>query len=585
MNKLVLSKNAVPTTSTRIDTPQNYFLRHSQKQFFTLSFDSVFILGLDGRFQQANSVAQETLGFTAEELLKKSWQNLIHPEDYPLFSRQWQEFTTTTQNINFETRCRCQDGSYKWLLWNVTFDSEEELIYAIARDVTQVKEADAVRRQTETLFRLLVNSVKDYAIYMLDSQGRVMSWNQGAERTNGFTASEIIGQHVSCFHPQDEVQQGRPQEVLDIAATHGCYEYETWRLRKDGSKFWADVVITALKDDAGHLTGFATVTRDITERKQAQEALKSARDELEKRVKERTTQLQQKTTELEAAMRELQDTQAQLIHAEKICSLGQLVAGIAHEINNPISFIYGNVDHAKAYTEDLMQLCQLYSQHFPNPPTEIEEFIDTIELDFILKDLPKVLSSMKIGAERISKLILSLRNFSRHDEAEKKVVNLHQGIDSTLEMLQSRLKGKGKQPKIQVVKKYRKLPLIECYAGQLNQVLMNILSNAIDVLEEKDADREITVSTQMSADKDKVLISIADNGKGIPQELQNRIFDPFFTTKGVGKGVGLSLAVSFQIIVEKHGGKLSFSSQPNQGTEFVIEIPIRQSQTEHLLWA
>lgn len=575
MNKFMLLKNSVQTASARINTPKNSFHGQTHKQFLTLSFDSVFILGLDGRFQQVNSVAQETLGFTIEEFLEKSWQDLIHPEDCPLMSRQWEKLTTTNQNRSFETRCCCQDGSYKWLLWNITLDSEEELIYAIARDITQIKEADAARKHTEALFGLLVNSVKDYAIYMLDPQGRVMSWNQGAERTNGFLASEIIGQHVSCFHPKDEVNEGRPEEVLEIAATQGCYEYETWRLRKDGSKFWADVVITALKDDAGNLTGFATVTRDITERKQAQEALQSARDELEKRVEERTAQLQQKTNELEVAMRELQNTQAQLIHAEKICSLGQLVAGIAHEINNPISFIYGNIEHAKSYTNDLMQLCQLYSQYLPNPPAEIEEFIDTIELDFILEDLPKLLSSMKTGAKRISQLILSLRNFSRHDEAEKKVVNLHQGIDSTLEMLQSRLQGKGNQPNIEVVKEYSNLPLVECYAGQLNQVFMNLLANAIDVLEEKECDRQITIRTELSSDGSYVRIAIADNGKGIPQELQNRIFDPFFTTKPIGQGVGLSLPVSYQIIVEKHGGKISFSSQPNQKTEFVIEVPIR----------
>lgn len=571
----MLSQDSIQTTSRRICTSRNLLYNYTQRHFFTLSFDSVFIFDLDGYFQHVNSVAQEVLGFSAEEMLEKTWQAFIHPEDYSSFSSQWQQLKTTTANVSFETRCCCRDGSYKWLLWNFVLESEEGLIYAIARDISQFKEADAARKQSEELFRLLINSVKDYAIYMLDPQGHVMSWNQGAERTNGFSASEIIGQHVSCFHPKNEIETGRPQEVLEIAATQGRYEYETWRLRKDGSKFWADVVITALKDDTGKLTGFATVTRDITERKEAQEALQIARDELEQRVKERTAQLLQKTTELEVAMRELQNTQAQLIHAEKICSLGQLVAGIAHEINNPISFIYGNVDYAKAYTEKLIQVYRLYNQHFPNPPSEIEEFVTTIDLDFILKDLPKLLSSMKVGAKRISQLVLSLRNFSRHDEAERKVVDIHQGIDSTLEMLQSRLREKRQQQRIEIIKEYNNLPLVECYAGQLNQVFMNLLSNAIDALEEKEGERKITIRTEMSLDRNSVLITIADNGKGIPLELQNRIFDPFFTTKPIGKGVGLSLSVSYQIIVEKHGGKLSFSSQPNQQTEFMIEIPIQ----------
>jgi len=292
-----------------------------------------------------------------------------------------------------------------------------------------------------------------------------------------------------------------------------------------------------------------------------------------------------KAEKLNRALQELQQTQAQLIQTEKMSSLGQMVAGVAHEINNPVGFIYGNLTHANNYTQDLLDLVSLYQQHCPNPASEIQEHIAAIELDFLIEDLPKILSSMNVGAERIRQIVLSLRNFSRLDEAEMKQVDIHSGIDSTLLILQNKLKADGKHQGIEVVKEYGDLPPVECYAGQLNQVFMNILANAIDALdsynrpsqlESVGAKRSTITIRTLKLNSNHIAVVIADNGPGIPESVRARIFDPFFTTKPVGKGTGLGLSISYQIVVEKHKGSLVCKSEPEQGTEFWIEIPVRQ---------
>ncbi len=295
--------------------------------------------------------------------------------------------------------------------------------------------------------------------------------------------------------------------------------------------------------------------------------------------------VQERTNELELALHNLQKTQAQLIQTEKMSSLGQMVAGVAHEINNPVSFVYGNLTYANQYTQDLLNLVSLYQQHDPNPAQEIQEQIAAIDLDFLIEDLPKILSSMKVGAERISQIVLTLRNFSRLDEAQMKQVDIHEGIDSTLLILQHLLKAHGKHPSIEVIKEYGTLPLVQCYAGQLNQVFMNILANAIDALNSYNTQRSpseiqsnpstIRIRTEMLG-SDYVTVRIADNGSGMTEEVRGKLFDPFFTTKPVGKGTGLGLSISYQIVVEKHGGVLKCVSQPGQGAEFWIEIPVVQ---------
>ncbi|WGV28517.1 sensor histidine kinase [Halotia branconii] len=308
--------------------------------------------------------------------------------------------------------------------------------------------------------------------------------------------------------------------------------------------------------------------------------------------------LEKRGHELETALANLQALQMKLVESEKMSALGVMVAGIAHEINNPVSFIYGNLNYAHEYFQDLLRLVELYQHYYPEPVAAIKQEIKKIELEFLKEDSAKLFQSMSIGAERIAEIVKSLRTFSRLDEAEFKIVNIHEGIESALVILNNRLQPSQNHPQgIQVVRKYGKLPLIECYAGHINQVFMNIIINAIDALEESFINTNLSVvngkminNNQLNPKNpqihintdiishDWVEIRIADNGLGINDKVKAKLFDPFFTTKDVGKGTGLGLSISYRIISELHGGKIHCNSAPEAGAEFVIQIPIRQSK-------
>ena len=306
-----------------------------------------------------------------------------------------------------------------------------------------------------------------------------------------------------------------------------------------------------------------TINKTLSYVQQLKENERS-RQEREEKLRQSEAREREKAIELELALQNLQRTQAQLIQTEKMSSLGQLVAGVAHEINNPVNFIYGNLTYVNQYTQQLLDLINLYQLDAHNH-RKIEALIEEIELEFIREDLPKMLSSMMVGAERIRKIVLTLRNFSRLDEAEIKPVNIHEGIDSALMILQSRIKVKPDCPSIQIIQKYGDLPKIECYACQLNQVFMNLLSNAIDALNYHDKERSpeqiknepstITICTCM-LNRDWARICIKDNGPGMTNDVRNRLFSPFFTTKPVGEGTGLGLSISYQIVVDKHEGRV-----------------------------
>ncbi|MGK7921622.1 MAG: AAA family ATPase [Trichodesmium sp.] len=302
---------------------------------------------------------------------------------------------------------------------------------------------------------------------------------------------------------------------------------------------------------------------------------------VEQKIQERTQELNEKNLRLEQTLQQLQRTQSQLIQSEKMSSLGQLVAGVAHEINNPVGFIYGNLSPANEYISDLLNLIDLYQEHYPEPVEEIQDEIEDIDLEFLIQDLQKLLNSIKVGAERIRDIVISLRNFSRLDEADMKPVNIHEGIDSTLLILHTRIKEKSDRHEVEIVRNYGDLPQVICYASQINQVFMNLVANGIDALETmRDKQQEfnrqptITISSEVT-ELETVKIKISDNGIGINSEALSKIFDPFFTTKPVGVGTGLGLSISYSIVVEKHGGDLSCISEVGKGTEFVIEIPIK----------
>ncbi|MBD2775586.1 ATP-binding protein [Iningainema tapete] len=425
----------------------------------------------------------------------------------------------------------------------------------------QVMAIAEAREAAEHLFM-----VAQDAIVVVNEAGVIRQANPAIQSLLSLNLSSILGHHLSEWLPG---LANTPQKWTKRSE-------QTLHYNNQAKTFEVSVSDIPHQD----FPEYVVILHDITKRKQAEEVLRQSE-----------AQLRSKSQQLAA----------QLVQSEKMSSLGQLVAGVAHEINNPVSFIYGNLSYADEHTQDLLTIVQLYQQHYPHPVPEIQAQAKAIDLDFLIEDLPKLLTSMKIGAERITQIVLSLRNFSRLDEAEMKVVDIHSGIDSTLMILQHRLKAKSDLPEIQVIKEYGDLPLVECYPGQLNQVFMNILANAIDAIEEslvichlssvnnsqqrtKDTglrtNPQICIST--TTQDNNVIISIADNGAGIPEAVQKRLFDPFFTTKPVGKGTGLGLSISYQIITEKHGGTLQCISSLGEGTQFVITIPHRREKSSRL---
>ncbi|MEH2161368.1 MAG: ATP-binding protein [Nostoc sp.] len=297
--------------------------------------------------------------------------------------------------------------------------------------------------------------------------------------------------------------------------------------------------------------------------------------QLYEQIRDRALISSQQAQQLSKTLKELQNTQAQLIHTEKMSSLGQMVAGVAHEINNPANFIHANLNHASEYSEGILDLLKLYQATYPNATPEISDRTQDLDIEFLAEDLPKLMASMQVGTKRIRQIVLSLRNFSRLDEADMKFVDINEGLDNTLMILNHRLTATPNQPEIQILKKYGDLPLVECYAGQLNQVFMNVLANSIDAIEESLVKNQgqICIRTELANEK-QVMIQIYDNGIGMSEEVKQRVFDYMFTTKPVGKGIGLGMAIAYQIVVEKHAGSIEVDSTPGHGTEFTIRIPL-----------
>jgi len=876
-------------------------LEQERDRFFILSPDMLAISGFDGYFKRLNPSWEKTLGFTKAELLAKPYIEFVHPEDRTAMLAAEQKLLSGAESIALENRYLCKDGSYKWFLWNAVPYLEEQLIYAIGRDITERKRAEARLQRTQAFLNSVVENLP-VGVFIKDAKGvptgtplKYVLWNKAGEEIIGFTNEQMIGKTDYDFFPEEQADlfvatdqevlasgklldipekpmqtahqgqrilhtrkvpikdaEGNPQYLLGICqditerkqteqalrqseerfrslvsnvpgAIFRCacdadwtmefisdaiaeitgypasdfiqnkvrrfasiihpddapsdeslvlkavrlrvpYIVEYRIIRADGSIRWvyekgqgafdengklicldgAIFDITERKRTEGRLGAQHAITRVLTEatttneaipkilqalcetlgwklgefwsldqkinvlrcreiwsaasnpipefeaitrqitvapgiglagriwesgtphwisdvvqddnflrtalaykenlhaalgfpiisrstilgvltffsqdiQPQDEELLKMVaaigsqigqfieRKRAKEALKQSEAQLRQQTTQLQQAFQTLKHTQAQLVQSEKMSALGQLVAGVAHEINNPISFVHGNLDYTNQYAQDLLQMLRLYQKYYPNPAPEIKAEAEQIDLDFIVEDLPKLVYSMKMGTDRIREIVLSLRNFSRLDESQKKLADIQEGIDSTLLILQSQLIDKPQRLGIKIIKEYGNIPNVECYPGQLNQVFINILNNAIDALEEK---RRRGVEEQRSTEEPEqtstlslnhamtplpcirirtevleagdIVIRIADNGSGMIEDIKNRVFDPFFTTKPVGNGTGLGLSISYQIVVEKHGGLLKCTSQIGQGTEFWIQIP-RQKQHDSKL--
>ncbi len=415
--------------------------------------------------------------------------------------------------------------------------------------------------------------------------------NPAFEKITGYSREEVVGYNCKFLQGKDTDPEAVETIRHAIKTQTGCCVILR-NYRKDGTPFWNELTISPVFDHQGNLTHFVGVQSDISEKVEAIEALQKS----EANYRNLNAQLQETLIELTHA-------QSQMLQTEKMSSLGQVVAGIAHEINNPVGFIHGNIDFVTQYTQELLKLIDLQRQALQGNTPELTAKMAEVEVDFIREDLVKVLMSMQNGTDRIKKIVLSLRNFSRLDEAEMKPADIHEGLDNTILLVQHRCQSQPHLPPIQLYKNYADLPLVECYPGQLNQVFLNVINNAIDALEEsncyandivdnlgeeaqannllypqkKSKLLQIKISTELI--DGWVRIRIYDNGCGVTEEIRKNMFNPFFTTKSIGKGTGLGLSTSYQIIVEKHRGKITCSSLLGKGTEIRIEIPLKMVKT------
>jgi PAS domain S-box-containing protein len=646
-------------------------LRESEERFratFEQAAVGITHASTDGYLIRVNQKFCEIVGYSREELLEKTFYDITHPDDLSLDREYVRCLRLCPLGLSFlageietyalEKRYLHKDGYSVWVQITASLVQPPlgtpQYFLAVVQDISTRKAAESALKQSEAQLReslaresllnristqirnslelktILKTTVQEIR-QMLQIDCCQFAWYRPEQTSNCW---EVVQE--ACHANLADVGDGNRTETvgllvqqlvhLEILQIDNLHTLDNPIYRDVRVLGYNSILILPMQTPNGTIGVISCLHASSVRPWNSGEVelLKAVQDQLLIAIKQaelygascQATQLaQEQKTQLEQTLYELQRTQAQLIQVEKMSGLGQLVAGVAHEINNPVNFIYGNLIYVQEYSQDLLGLLQLYRAAYPTPSALIKERIDAIDLDFLMTDFARLQDSMKLGAERIREIVQSLRIFSRLDESERKEVDIHSGIESTLMILQHRLKGKLGHPAINLIKNYANLPLIECYAGQLNQVFMNLLTNALDALEEQISKQNraainneckiiayssptITISTGISQRSDSsslfgsqeakdqaavnsqfgnyVFIRITDNGTGMTEKIQQKLFNPFFTTKPIGKGTGLGLAISYQIVVDKHCGLLHCNSVPGEGSEFVVEIPIKQ---------
>ncbi|MEG4998217.1 PAS domain-containing sensor histidine kinase [Microcoleus sp. B4-D4] len=544
---------------------------------FRSSPDPMTITTLTGNFIEVNDSFLSMTGYSLAETISHTVDDLniwVKPEDRVNFRRIVQEkYVVRNQECEF----RVKSGSVVVCLLSAELiNLEGELcMLGVMTDITDRKRAEEALRESQRALATLMSNLPGMAYRFRNDADRSMEFvSEGCYQLSGYSPEEFIGtRQISLSeltHPDD-------REIFCNAVEVALQENRPYQLNyritsKNGELKWVWEQGLGVYSDSGELIALEGLITDISEQKRSEEALRQSQ-----------TELTQQKLQLEDTLHELQQTQAVLIHTEKMSTLGQMVAGVAHEINNPVNSVCGNLVHVGHYTEDLLNLIDMYQRHCPQPPALIQNKIEEVELEFLLEDLPKAMSSMQIGADRIREIVRSLRNFSRKDDSQMSKVNLHEGIEGTLLILQSRLRAHGNYPEITVIKDYGNLPLVECYSGKINQVFMNLIGNAIDAIEEYNAGRSVEeaqatrskIKIRTEVQNSNAVIRISDNGPGMPEEVCQQLFEAFFTTKPADKGTGLGLSISYKVVRE-HGGTLSCVSALGQGAEFIIEMPMEQ---------